>query len=259
MLEADREADMLPTEDDEASENQPLRTLSQEAAYEDVEEFVARYGLLDRVSVFRNASALLQNGGDYERTPGLSTTEIEALEQESTKKWSQPKLLYFTIFVCSIGAIEQGWAQTALNGANLYIPEALDIDPRTNHGSFVLGLINCGLFLSSGLLGTWLSEPINNRFGRRGTIFVAHLLCLGGNLGSSISWSWPVLLVFRFVLGGGIGLNASTVSIFAAESAPSYIRGGLSVSWQLFTAFGICMIMLIRNHRLPLTFKLPSY
>jgi hypothetical protein len=40
-------------------------------------------------------------------------------------------------------------------------------------------------------------------------------------------------------LGIGLGLNASTVAIFAAESAPVYIRGGLAVSWQMFTAFGI--------------------
>ena len=31
----------------------------------------------------------------------------------------------------------------------------------------------------------------------------------------------------------------STVSVFAAESAPTYIRGGLAVCWQMFTAFGI--------------------
>lgn len=34
-------------------------------------------------------------------------------------------------------------------------------------------------------------------------------------------------------------MNASTVSILAAESAPPYIRGGLATSWQMFTAFGI--------------------
>lgn len=64
-------------------------------------------------------------------------------------------------------------------------------------------------------------------------------LCLISNLGSSLSQTWPVLLVFRFGLGVGLGLNASTVSVLAAESAPSSIRGGLAVSWQMFTAFGI--------------------
>jgi MFS family permease len=48
-----------------------------------------------------------------------------------------------------------------------------------------------------------------------------------------------VLLVSRLVLGVGLGLGASTVAVFAGESSPVYIRGGLAVSWQMFTAFGI--------------------
>lgn len=31
------------------------------------------------------------------------------------------------------------------------------------------------------------------------------------------------------------------MNVYAAESAPAYIRGGLAVSWQLFTAFGILL------------------
>ena len=34
-------------------------------------------------------------------------------------------------------------------------------------------------------------------------------------------------------------MNASTVSVYAAECAPANIRGGLAVSWQMWTAFGI--------------------
>jgi sugar porter (SP) family MFS transporter len=46
-------------------------------------------------------------------------------------------------------------------------------------------------------------------------------------------------LAFRFLLGTGLGINTSTISVLAAESAPPYIRGGLAVSWQMFTAFGV--------------------
>jgi MFS family permease len=87
--------------------------------------------------------------------------------------------------------------------------------------------------------GAWLSDPVNNRLGRRGTIFVGASFCLLGNLGSSSSGSWPELLLARIILGIGLGLDASTVSVYAAECAPYYVRGGLAVSWQLWTAFGI--------------------
>ena len=42
-----------------------------------------------------------------------------------------------------------------------------------------------------------------------------------------------MLLVLRLILGTGMSINSSTVSVFAAESAPAYVRGGLAVSWQM--------------------------
>ncbi len=87
--------------------------------------------------------------------------------------------------------------------------------------------------------GAWLSDPVNHRLGRRGAVFTGSMLCLIANLGSGVSANWPQLLFFRLILGLGLGINASTVSVWAAESAPKQIRGGLAVSWQMSTAFGI--------------------
>ena len=227
------------TEEIEVSENQPLRILSHDTSGEDVKEFANTYSLAHRFCILQKASCLLHDDVDEEQIPGITLTELQALSRETTHKWHQPRTLYFAILVCSLGAIEQGWAQTGMNGANLYIPAALGIDSNTTHDSFLLGLINSGLYLSNALCGSWLSEPVNNRIGRRGAIFFASALCLIGNLGSSIISSWPLILFFRLVLGTGLGLNASTVAVYAAECAPAYIRGGLAVSWQMFTAFGI--------------------
>lgn len=43
----------------------------------------------------------------------------------------------------------------------------------------------------------------------------------------------------RILLGIGMGCKASTVPIYAAENCPAAIRGGLVMSWQMWTAFGI--------------------
>jgi hypothetical protein len=83
---------------------------------------------------------------------GITREEISALQHESERKWSQPKTLYLTILVCSIGAIEQGWAQTNMNGANLYFPRAFGIDSDSLHDTLVVGLINSGIYLSTGLM-----------------------------------------------------------------------------------------------------------
>jgi hypothetical protein len=36
-----------------------------------------------------------------------------------------------------------------------------------------------------------------------------------------------------------MGLKEVTVPVFSAEIAPASVRGGLVMSWQIFTAFGI--------------------
>ena len=223
-------------EDAEYLETQPLRVLSNDGYEDDVELFAESYGMTEELATLSKASSLIR-GDDS----SLSNTERIAVQRQATHKWHQPRTLYFTVLVCALGALEQGMAQTGINGANLYIPTALHIDSGSARDSFILGLINCGIYLANSFCGSWLAQPINDRIGRRGAIFVGTLLCLCGNLLSAISWSWPILLFARCVLGIGLGLNASTVAVFAAESAPAYIRGGLAVSWQGFTAMGICI------------------
>ncbi|TKA83745.1 hypothetical protein B0A55_00080 [Friedmanniomyces simplex] len=233
-------ADSAPADEvEDITEDQPLRTLSHDTSDEDIEDFAKTYGLTDHFGVLQKASLLLRHRGDQRRVPFLTADESTALSRESTHKWRQPKLLYFTIFVGALGAIEQGWAQTGMNGANLYLPEALGIASKSSHDAVVLGLINCGIYVGQAFFGAWFSDPVNSRVGRRGAIFAGSALCLVGNLGSAISPSWHVLVTFRLILGAGLGLNSSSVNVYAAECAPAYIRGGLAVTWQAFTAFGI--------------------
>ncbi len=95
---------------------------------------------------------ILQGDTPLENIPHLTTSEGHALRDETERKWRQPPTLYFTILVCSIGAIEQGWAQTGMNGANLLFPEALGIGSNSKYDNSVVGLINSGIYLSTGLL-----------------------------------------------------------------------------------------------------------
>lgn len=41
------------------------------------------------------------------------------------------------------------------------------------------------------------------------------------------------------LLGIGMGLKEVTVPVYSAENAPAIIRGGLVMSWQVWTAFGM--------------------
>lgn len=55
------------------------------------------------------------------------------------------------------------------------------------------------------------------------------------------------------LLGIGMGLKEVTVPVFSAENAPAIIRGGLVMSWQLWTAFGKSGLRLTASRRSSVT------
>lgn len=87
----------------------------------------------------------------------------------------------------------------------------------------------------------WISDPLNNLLGRRLTIFIAAIFSVCAPIGMACSQTWPQLAVCRILLGIGMGLKEVTVPVFTAEVAPTRIRGGLVMSWQVWTAFGILL------------------
>jgi len=136
---------LAPNASDEARDRERVN-------FNDVDSFTEQYRLTHHLDTFQKAAALLLHDSDVENIPGVTAPEVQALQDENTRKWRQPRMFYFTVLVCSIGAIEQGWAQTGMNGANLYFPQAFGIGSDSKHDNFVVGLINSGIYLSTGLL-----------------------------------------------------------------------------------------------------------
>lgn len=124
-----------------------------------------------------------------------------------------------TIITCSIGAAVQGWDQTGSNGANLDFPQRYGIGGDSIPDKMAVGLVNAAPYIGTSLLGCWLSDPINDYVGRRGTIFFAANFCLWPVLASAFCNTWKQLLICRFLLGIGMGTKASTgeCPLFAAD------------------------------------------
>lgn len=89
--------------------------------------------------------------------------------------------------------------------------------------------------------GCWISDPLHNMLGRRGAIFISAIFCLFPPIGSGFSQTWQQLLITRLLLGIGMGLKLSTMSVYCAEVAPTIIRGGLITGWLIWTCFGILL------------------
>lgn len=210
----------------------------------DVESFARDFQLADILPELKKGALVARDPTEFESVGDLTETERTALQDEVLHKWRQPKALYFTIILCSIGAAVQGWDQTGSNGANLSFPDAFGISdttgaPNAARNSWIVGVINAAPYIASAFLGCWLSDPLNRLLGRRGVIFIAAIFCFLSPIGSAFTQNWQELFGTRLLLGIGMGLKASTIPIFCAENTPAAIRGGLVMCWQLWTAFGI--------------------
>lgn len=128
--------------------------------------------------------------------------------------------------------------QTGANGANLSFPQEFGIDEGAKN-EWIVGLINSIIFLTAGLIGAFIVDPLNHYLGRRGEIFVTALCLTATPIGSGFARTWQELFAARFVMGIGIGAKNATVPIYSAEMAPARIRGALVMFWQLWVVIGI--------------------
>ncbi|MCJ1408520.1 hypothetical protein MMC19_002595 [Ptychographa xylographoides] len=226
----------------------PLIGIPKDRLLQDVEEFARATDLVDMIPMLQKGALVAQNPMGINNIPELNDEDRRILIEENTHRWRHPKMLYFTIILNSIAAAIQGWDQTGSNGANLSFPIAFGIpdsgDECTAAGtcennSWLIGFINSCPYIAIAVFAGWLSDPLNDRLGRRGTIFLAAIFSLLSPIGSACTQTWGQLVACRILLGIGMGLKEVTVPVFSAENAPTNIRGGLVMSWQVWTAFGI--------------------
>lgn len=59
----------------------------------------------------QKGALVAQDPAHFEDVPGLTAFELENLNLEVTNKWHQPKAMYYTVILCSVGAAVQGWDQ----------------------------------------------------------------------------------------------------------------------------------------------------
>lgn len=221
----------------------------------EVDAFASKYGFREstELPLLRKGALVAQTPADFENIPELDEQDRVALREEITRRWKHPKQLYMTIILNSIAAAIQGWDQTGSNGANLSFPIQFGIadsppycgtsanDARCQDNSWLVGFVNSCPYIAIALFAGWISDPVNNWIGRRGTIFVGAIFSLLAPIGSACTQHWGQLVACRLLLGIGMGLKEVTVPVFSAENAPTNIRGGLIMSWQLWTAFGILL------------------
>lgn len=94
-------------------------------------------------------------------------------------------------------------------------------------------------------VGAGLGGLLADRVGRR-QVFAVTLLVYGLATGAAaLSWSVGSLLVFRFVIGLGLGAELPVAATLVSEFAPARIRGRVVVALESFWAVGWVLAALI--------------
>jgi putative MFS transporter len=94
-------------------------------------------------------------------------------------------------------------------------------------------------------MGATLGGLLADRFGRR-QVFALTLLIFGVATGAAaLSWSVGALVVFRFLIGLGLGAELPVASTLVSEYAPARLRGRMVVLLEAFWAVGWTLAALI--------------
>nr|WP_246283812.1 MFS transporter [Nocardioides perillae] len=136
-----------------------------------------------------------------------------------------------------------GWALDAMDvGLIGFVMAALavqwDLGPTTL--SWIASVGFAGMAVGASLGGL-----LADRLGRR-QVFALTLLVYGVATGAAaLSWSVGALLVFRFLIGLGLGAELPVASTLVSEYAPARIRGRVVVALESFWAVGWTLAALI--------------
>ncbi|WP_424824046.1 MFS transporter, partial [Rothia aeria] len=148
-----------------------------------------------------------------------------------------------------LGVTGIGWALDAMDvGLISFIMAALTkqwaLSPTETSWLGSIGFLGMAL-------GATVGGLLADRFGRR-YIFAATLLIYGLATGASaLAGSLAVLMVFRFIVGLGLGAELPVASTLMSEFSPRAIRGRVVVILEAFWALGWILAALIGTFVVP--------
>lgn len=83
--------------------------MSEDECIRDVDAFVKEHGFEADRDLLIKGTLISRDPTNFANVPGITEEERTAIANEVLHKWRQPRVLYFTIILCSIGAAVQGW------------------------------------------------------------------------------------------------------------------------------------------------------
>ncbi|MED6195261.1 Sugar transport protein 7, variant 2 [Stylosanthes scabra] len=106
------------------------------------------------------------------------------------------------------------------------------------YDSQALAAFTSSLYIA-GLVASLIASPITRKHGRRLSIICGGMSFLVGSALNAAAVNLEMLIIGRIMLGVGIGFGNQAVPLYLSEMAPTHLRGGLNMMFQVATTFGI--------------------
>lgn len=148
------------------------------------------------------------------------------------------KWLWLVGLVTILSGLLFGYDQGVISGALPFITKSFDLT------TFLQEVVTSWVTLGA-LVGALLAGAMADRFGRRTTLITAGMLFFVGALVQSLAPDTAILVVGRFVIGGGVGIASVAAPLYAAEMAPAKMRGRFVSSYQLAITIGILVAQIV--------------
>src|SRR5215204_7142911 len=156
----------------------------------------------------------------------------------SSRSGGNRRFVYVVASVAALGGLLFGYDTGVISGALLFIHKEFQLN------AFTEGFIVSSLLLGA-MVGAGVSGALSDRLGRRTIILVVAVVFAVGAIGAALSPNVETLILFRFVLGLGVGTASALVPSYISESAPTDVRGSLSSLFQLAITLGILVAYLV--------------
>ncbi|XP_051131158.1 sugar transport protein 7 isoform X2 [Andrographis paniculata] len=145
----------------------------------------------------------------------------------------------------SASPLQQTGGVTSMDGfLKKFFPEVYRSKQHAHENNYCkynnqgLAAFTSSLYLA-GLVSSLFASPVTRRFGRRGSIICGGVSFMIGAALDASAANLPMLILGRIMLGFGIGFGNQAVPLYLSEMAPTHLRGGLNMMFQLATTLGI--------------------
>ncbi|XP_013861785.1 solute carrier family 2, facilitated glucose transporter member 11 [Austrofundulus limnaeus] len=165
---------------------------------------------------------------------------------------SSPLTLVLMVASAAIGGtLQYGYNLAIMNAPTTFIQTFInetflqrwDIQLEDYQVTLVWTII-VSIFSLGGFAGALIAGPMTIRFGRKKCLLLNNIFLMSGALfalTSRAAKSFEMIIISRVLIGINAGISMNVQPMYFGESAPKHLRGAVSLSSAVFTAFGVVL------------------